>query len=856
LRKNRYLKPTKRFACLPMNHRLPVSDLFLSRLRPLLCLLACLALLHPAAAQTTDTIQTINPEDTVHSAFVKKVKEAGQHDGLRSMATARSNKIEKHQRLLLGQMRKTMQEAKFYLQRGIDTTTISRALTSNQRALELARDGVITHKGSGQTLRNLTVSSIILSELLQENEKHKNQLEDYTSDLSDYRERIDSLSGDSTLYIFPNDSVSLMRYVSKMVLVARDINPTDSLLRQAITNVQDLQNRIDLMSFKLRADADELEHYWKELSDGAFKSEFPPIWQPPTYSRPFSEIVQFSLQKDWLALKYYFRYQKYMFMVLGGLIALAWLFLRSLKNRLREQDKLDPSNGNQLVVKYPLLSAIILVVSIGQFLFHEPPFLVNFIFWGLPAVCLALVFRGFITPYWMRFWVGAVILFLLATTSNLILQASRVERWMLAVLAVIGIAYGIYQLLTHRRYELREKKIVYFILFMVLLETAGLLCNITGLYNAGKTFTTTGYFGMVIAILFLWVARLINEGLSLASSVYQHTDQKLFFINFQRVGQKVPGIFYVFLILGWLVLIARNYYTYRALSATFRIFITEPRTLGDYTFSIQGISVFAVVLASSILLSRIISFFASDDADNRGSGSKVALGSWLLLLQIIVISSGLFLAIAAAGIPLDKITIILGALSVGIGLGLQGLVSNLVSGLILAFEKPVNVGDLIEVNGKMGTMKSIGFRSSVITLIDGAHAIIPNGDLLSNELINWTQGKNIKRIFVMVGVAYETNLDQAINLVQKVLLQAEGVIPYPPPGAFVKNFGDSSVDIEVYFWVGHVRETFATRSHVLMDIHRAFNEAGINIPFPQHDVHVVMPPEKNNTPGPSAPGAS
>ncbi|MCK7555744.1 mechanosensitive ion channel [Chitinophaga sedimenti] len=213
------------------------------------------------------------------------------------------------------------------------------------------------------------------------------------------------------------------------------------------------------------------------------------------------------------------------------------------------------------------------------------------------------------------------------------------------------------------------------------------------------------------------------------------------------------------------------------------------------------------------------------------------MGSWLLLVRIIVISSGLFLAVAAAGIPLDRITIIVGALGVGIGLGLQGLVSNLVSGLIPAFEKPVNVGDVIEINGAVGTMKSIGFRSSTIVLTNGSVNVVPNSDILNHSLLNWSMGKRQVRSSIVVGVAYGTDLEKVHRLLTGVLAADDHILKDPAPLVVAKAFGESSIDFELYFWVTSLRETFATKSRVLIAVDKALREAGITIPFPQRDVH-------------------
>jgi small-conductance mechanosensitive channel len=176
---------------------------------------------------------------------------------------------------------------------------------------------------------------------------------------------------------------------------------------------------------------------------------------------------------------------------------------------------------------------------------------------------------------------------------------------------------------------------------------------------------------------------------------------------------------------------------------------------------------------------------------------------------------------------------------VGIGFGLQTLVNNLVSGLIIAFEKPVNVGDAVDINGQSGVMKSIGFRSSVISTYDGSDIIIPNGDLLNAHLINWTLGDTKRRVEVLVGVAYGTDIEKVKTILMGILQSDVRILRYPDPIILVKEFGASSVDFRVLFWIDSAYHLWSgVKSDVLEQIDISFKKENIEIPFAQQDVHI------------------
>lgn len=777
--------------------------------------------------------------DTTRPAWIKDLEQFGELEAVKTQRQFREGRVAMQQNDVINALKHTIAEAKLYLRDGLDTLAIAQELGNTRKYFAIVRDGVFVNKGSNQTQRNLAVTASILDELYTNMTGRQQALNRYANDLIAFKYRLDSLQSNSALFHFSSDSAATVHYVNRLLVTAREIKPTDSSLKLAITRAQNLQLQLDPMVFELRSALEDVERFREDLSGKTFAREFNNIWVPVAHFRPFHEILEFSWAKEKLAFMFYIRDHYSHFIVFLALLLLCFFFIRALRSSLAKEEQKDDSFKDHLVTRYPFLSAILVVSGIFQFIFPNPPFIIACLFWLIPAVGLCFIFKNYISRYWMRFWIVLLVFFVMACLNNLILQASRTERYIMLALALTGAVYMTVVLMGKHKDELREKYILYFIGFVTVMETISVLFNIFGRHNLAKTFLVSGFAGVVIAILFLWTVRLLNETLRIANFVYRHPDRKFQVLNFRKVGTEVPKFFYVLLVLGWFILVGRNFYGFRMLSDPLNDFLSRQRTLGRYDFTINSLLLFTVVLVCAVLLSRIVSYFATETHTQENvKKTRLGWGSWILLIRIFIICLGLFLAFAATGIPIDRITIILGALGVGVGLGLQSLVSNLVSGLIIAFEKPVNVGDIIEINGKVATMKSIGFRSSVVTSIDGACIVIPNGELLNQNLVNWTMNKNIKRVELDVGVAYGTNLEKVKTIISDILSEDERIAAMPVPLVVARSFGDSSVNFKAIFWVRNIREHYVVTSDVVSKIYMAFKSSGIVIPFPQRDLHI------------------
>jgi len=814
-----------------------IKSLFICTMYCSLMLFTCQTISAQAAA---DSIQVRKSSDA-SSPFSRKINAFAQRMKEESAGDFETDRTEIAQDNALDIIRKSLQKATLYLKGGIDTLGIAKQLSELDRDFVIASDGVLTQKGTAQTNRNLSATANIINELLNKALTIRNNLAAHHESLSAFRFQLDSLSNNPVLFKFPKDSASTVKYLQHLMVTAYQVSPIDSSIKIAAINVRALLNRTDMIALKLQSGLEEVHLYQRKMAFGVFNREFGNIWEPVGYARPFSEILAQAKAKGELNLLFFTANNGGKLIVILLLIITSYIYLRSLKAMYVEKQLLNNKFEGQLVLRYPQLSAMIIVINLFQFIFLSPPFILNIVFWTIAALSLSVIFRNYINGYWYRVWLIMFGLFLISACDNLILQASRSERWFMLFISAAGFLVGAMVLWKGRLSTLREKWMIYTIALMTMIEFGSVCANIFGRYNLAKTLMVSGYLNVVIAILFLWTVRLINEGLYLAFNVYTKQEKKLFYLNFDRVGNRAPVIFYVALVIGWFILFGRNFAGFSYIASPLQEFFTSEHSVGDYTFTINKLLLFVLIIAIAVMVSKIVSFFASDGhiaADKNNVNSKRGVGSWLLLIRICILGLGLFLAIAAAGIPMDRLTIILGALGVGIGFGLQTLVNNLVSGLIIAFEKPVNVGDVVEISGQGGTMKSIGFRSSVISTWDGADLIMPNGDLLSSHLTNWTLGGSHKRLSILIGVAYNSDLNKVREILTEILDKEERINHHPAPVVQYEHFSNSSIDVNVYFWARQMKDAVAIRSDLIVAIQTAFSAQGIRIPFPQQDVYL------------------
>jgi small-conductance mechanosensitive channel len=266
--------------------------------------------------------------------------------------------------------------------------------------------------------------------------------------------------------------------------------------------------------------------------------------------------------------------------------------------------------------------------------------------------------------------------------------------------------------------------------------------------------------------------------------------------------------------------------------------MTKKWTVGKLHIGLGGIVAFTLALTLGIVIARFLRFILDEGVFPRMSLPRGVPAAISTTVGYLVVIAGFVMAFLAAGLEMSQFTFLIGAFGVGIGFGLQNVVNNFVSGLILLYERPIQVGDVLEVGTIRGRVKRIGIRSSTLATFDGAEVIVPNASLISAEVVNWTLSDRVRRVDIPVGAGYGSDPSKVLQILDQVARAHAEVLRSPAPTALFVRFGESSLDFELRIWAPEYDDSIRVGSDVRTAIVAAFKEAGIEIPFPQRDLHV------------------
>jgi potassium efflux system protein len=638
--------------------------------------------------------------------------------------------------------------------------------------------------------------------------------------------------------------------MKRIAVVRQEIDRAHSSVLERRTQILAVRDRLVDPSNALAASFEQVQANTAVRLTGIFRVDRPPLWSAQV-RESFRDELEVVRTRPFLerlgAGRHYVRDQGRLLGFQLALLVALGLSLRALRSRAREKEEGYDLGDAEKVFEHPWAMALVIVLFLTNPLHPQAPRYAE----ALPALALALaVLRiglSFLVSAMAPLAWGLILLFLVDRGRTLLDTTPTLER--VVLLLEMGAALGLLLwLLRPSRLaripeELRRAPFLAvlgiamrvgaaLLVIAILADVAGwgdisILLGSGALRSAFLGFSSFVLYKVLASLavfaLFLWPLRLLR-------SISRH--RLLVRHRLERLLAGVAALAWATLVLGQLALIDPVMAgVSRVLGATLSV--------GALSVSLGGVVAFALTVWLSYQLARFLDFVLREDVFTRvqtGRGVPYAISG---LVRYTLIFLGFLVGLAAAGFELSKLTVIVGGLGIGLGFGLQNVVNNFVSGLILLFERPLQVGDTVQLPDVWGAMKHIGIRASVIRTFDGADVIVPNGMLISDKVTNWTYADTNRRIEVDVGVEYGTPARRVIDLLVAVAKANPNVSSHPEPRAFFLDFGDSSLDFKLRAWIAHFDDGYSTRSDLAVAIQEALEEAGIGVPFPQRDLHLV-----------------
>ncbi len=528
-------------------------------------------------------------------------------------------------------------------------------------------------------------------------------------------------------------------------------------------------------------------------------------------------------------------------------IALLYLLLRTARRRVRARSEEEVALGRASeVFELPFATAILIGLLAAPLVYGHVPSLVGQLI-GLGAlVPTVLILRRF-TPVSLHPLLTALVFFYVADrVRDATLAVTIVSRLLFLLEMVVAVG-----LLAWLLRPTRLSGIPQWVARSFLLRALGIVSNVAlalfGVALAGEVFgysrlaqllgggaLESAYIGVIAYAAVRIAESLVALLLRIPPlALLRMVDRKRALIRHR--AYRTIRIGSVFL---WLALSLDRFALWVPLTDGLGEFVGAKARVGAIEFSLGNVLAFALTVTAAIFVSRFARFVLEEDVYPRLRLSRGVPYAISTFLHYGILLLGFVLAVAAMGIDLDRFAILAGAFGVGVGFGLQNVVNNFASGLILLTERPIQVGDTIDTGDSLGEVVRIGIRSSTVRTWDGAELIVPNAQLISERVVNWTLSDRQRRIDVPVGVAYGTDRAQVMELLRRVGEANDEVMSDPAPVALFAGFGDSSLDFVLRVWTAEASRIIVIKSDLAMAIGDALAEANIEIPFPQRDLHV------------------
>lgn len=743
-------------------------------------------------------------------------------------------------------------KAKSLVRQAINEGELNRIKTENDLVIKfidslLVRESYV--RMNTLSIRNLNGKLIYWKQNLKKVNKQQSELSGVFTELS---ESINYLDDELELWnktdkLVKRDELGNAVH-DRFVEISLMIDTTKNVLNSKSADILKLLDIITRMEVEIESLITRIELVISDKQEDIFITD-----QTALFSLNYADKNKWRISKSYL--RYYFGnfiyLVDYMKKHLANLlfhIILLILLIMLFKKISKQKIKAGKEEGAAYVKRLntllsnPISTAIIIWLFACILIYPYRPLLFLDITRLLVTIPIVIVLVNILPKKYHPYaYIFALLIFLHIIFLNLPVN-HILARLILVLIAIIEMAAIIHFLIQFRKtaaFKKRNSKFTLVTAYLLLtMAILGLLANIIGKVSF-SIYMIEAVLGIVLIVILFSFSLVVVNGLVviLIDSDYGNKFN-IIKHNKARSKRKITGFFTITAFLIMIYFILGIFGLQTAVFDGIAEFFQDERKIGSITFTWGDILIFFLVIYLSIVIANFIREVLEEDVLSKMKMKKGVPYTIALMTKYTLVTLGVVLAVSAAGLPTDSLTVILGAFGVGIGFGLQNIFNNLVSGLILLFERPIQIGDTIEVDTLMGNVRSIGIRSSNVRTFDGAEIIVPNGNLISNNVINWTLSDDRRRIELLVGVSYSSDPHKVHEVLLNIITNHPDIETDPTPTVLFKNLGDSSLDFRMLFWTKEFNQWIKIKSDILFQVFDDLKAAGIEIPFPQRDLHV------------------
>jgi small-conductance mechanosensitive channel len=701
-------------------------------------------------------------------------------------------------------------------------------MQQTEKALKLI-DSNLGAKNNGN-VRNQQMYGKILLELQQKFENYWARLNESDERIVKIRKGNKAIINDTVFRKLIKDSLLIKEFRPQLKELKNKWVTTDSLLRANIDSLNNWKKGIVEKRMLVSKDLILVNERLNKSGVSLLGNEHPHLWDSnDDNQQQMQTYFQEKFNAEQKAFSYYFGYSfgsTFMLLVLGGL--LLWWISFNLKylKRVHHMESLEIFQFRYLN-QGAILPVIVLILNIAIAInLYAPALFIEFTHLIL-LIVLTILFKKVWLPKAFRNWLLLVALFVMFGFMDLFVEVSRFQRCIFILVNLASIRFGLAYLKTIQDEMYIKGLLKYAKILFLTLNILAVIFNVFGRVSLAHTLSLAAVIALTQVIALSVFLKIILEMITLQIYAIRIRRGIVKIFDFRNLEKNLKKPFMLLIVYLWIIVIASNLNLSNIFYDSISALLTTQNKIGNFSFTIGNILLFLLIVWIAHIIQKYVAYFFGeiDDEDEETINKKQH--SKLLITRLLLLILGYLLAISAAGIPLDKITIVLGALGVGVGLGLQNIVNNFVSGVILIFDKPIQIGDVIDVGSQSGRVKTIGLRTTKIDTSNGAEVIVPNGNILSQNIVNWTYTNNSKLVDMSFTLQGEISQEQIKATIISSIKEIPTIYSEKEPRLFYNFISDTKYQLKIQFWC-NIYRTEAAISEARIVLYEEFKKQGVS----------------------------